>query len=195
MTSSPLPLFLASGSPQRRLLLEQLGLHVAAQHAPNVDEQRLPDETLTSYVCRVTRLKAEAGLRHFSYGCVVAADTAMWCEGNVLGKPRSAEEAMAMLMMLSGRTHDVMTAVAVIGPAGLLDAKVMTQVSFRTISYAEAEAYWRTGEPQGKAGSYALQGRGGQFVTQIIGSPSAVVGLPLAETASLLRQQGIDPLT
>lgn len=188
------PLFLASGSPQRLTLLEQLGLHVTAQYAPDVDEQRLPDEPLAAYVCRVTRLKADAGLRHFAHGCIVAADTAISCDGEVLGKPRGAEDAIATLMRLSGRTHQVMTAVCVIGKQGALDVSVTTDVSFREISYAEAVTYWETGEPLGKAGSYALQGRGAQFVTRIVGSPSAVIGLPLAETALLLRQQGLDPL-
>ncbi len=169
-------------------------MQVAAQHAPDVDERHLPDESLMDYVCRVTRLKAEAGMRHFAHGCIVAADTAMLCDGRVLGKPRDADDAIATLMRLSGRTHEVMTAVCVAGPVGLLDVSVTTGVSFREISYAEAEAYWLTGEPSGKAGSYALQGRGGQFVARISGSPSAVIGLPLAETALLLRQQGLDPL-
>lgn len=194
MISSSLPLFLASGSPQRLQLLEQLGLQVAAQYAPDVDEQRLPSEPLSDYVCRVTRLKAQAGQRHFVRGCIVAADTAMECDGQVLGKPRDKADAIAMLLQLSGRTHKVMTAVSVVGPSGLLDISVTTAVSFREITYAEAVAYWRTGEPVGKAGGYALQGRGGQFVMRLDGSPSAVIGLPLAETSLLLRQQGLDPL-
>lgn len=192
--SSSFPLFLASSSPQRRQLLEQLGLHIAAQYAPDVDERRFPNECLADYVRRVTRLKASAGLRHFDHGCIVAADTAMACDGQVLGKPRGVDDAIAMLMRLSGRSHQVMTAVAVAGPLGVLDVTVMTTVTFKTLSLAEVEAYWHTGESAGKAGSYALQGRGGQFVTRIDGSPSAVVGLPLAETATLLRQQGLDPL-
>lgn len=189
-----IPLFLASGSPQRRMLLEQLGLHVTAQYAPNVDERRLPNEPLDAYVRRVTCLKAKAGRRHFNHGCIVAADTAMSCDGDVLGKPHNADDAVSMLMRLSGRTHQVTTAVSVIGEQGAFDVSVATEVSFREIAYAEAVAYWHTGEPLGKAGSYALQGRGAQFVTCIVGSPSAVIGLPLAETALLLRQQGLDPL-
>lgn len=194
ISSSIPPLFLASGSAQRRQLLAQLGLHVADQYAPDVDEQRFPSEPLSDYVCRITRLKAVAGQRHFVHGCIVAADTAMSCQGHVLGKPRDGVDAIAMLMQLSDCTHKVMTAVSVAGAKGILDIVVEAAVTFRKLSYREAEAYWQTGEPVGKAGSYALQGRGAQFVTQITGSPSAVMGLPLAETAMLLRQQGIDPL-
>lgn len=194
MVNTSMPVFLASGSAQRRILLEQLGLHVAAQYAPDVDERHLPNESLSDYVRRVTRLKADAGQRHFVQGCIVAADTAMSLHGQVIGKPHDGDDAIAMLLQLSGHTHKVMTAVSVVGVRGILDIVVETEVTFRELSFAEAKAYWQTGEPAGKAGSYALQGRGAQFVTQIKGSPSAVIGLPLAETAMLLRQQGIDPL-
>ena len=190
----PLPLCLASGSVQRRQLLEQLGLDVAVQHAPDVDERCIPEEPIAHYVRRVARLKAEAGRRAFAEGCVVAADTALHIDGHIVGKPTDEEDAVATLMRLSGRTHRVVTAVCVAGPVGVLEAQVTTAVTFRTLSRREAQAYWQTGEPVGKAGGYALQGRGAQFVVYLAGSASAVIGLPLAETALLLRQQGLDPL-
>ncbi|MEE3216524.1 MAG: Maf family protein, partial [Pseudomonadota bacterium] len=121
----------------------------------------------------------------------LGSDTAVVRDGQILGKPADAAEGFAMLRSLSGRDHQVMTAVAVTGPAGLLEVTVVTDVTMRMIEDAEIHAYWRSGEPQDKAGGYAIQGLAAVFVERIAGSHSAVVGLPLFETAALLRQQGV----
>ncbi|MGB8712817.1 MAG: Maf family protein, partial [Onishia taeanensis] len=122
---------------------------------------------------------------------VLGSDTAVVLDGEILGKPRDRAHALEMLAVLSGNTHEVLTGVAVSGPQGLLDLCVTTRVTLRAISPAEAAAYWATGEPRDKAGGYGIQGRAAVFVSHIEGSHSAVVGLPLYETAELLARQGV----
>lgn len=194
---SPSPrLYLASASPRRRELLAQIGL--AFELLPQaVDESLRPGEAASSYVRRVALEKAESGWydkRRQLDLPVLAADTSVVCDGDVLGKPGSAAEAHAMLSLLSGRTHEVMTAVAVMHHGRTEVQLVSTAVSFRALAAAEIAAYWRSGEPFDKAGAYGIQGLAALFVAGINGSYSNVVGLPLFETALLLEQFGITSL-
>lgn len=186
----PPPLFLASTSPRRRELLQQIGLAFSVLKV-DVDESLREGERPADYVVRLAREKAEAGLALVDGGVVVAADTSVVIGEQVLGKPACEVEAFAMWQRLSGRMHQVLTGVAV-GDARHIEAvMVSTQVHFRTISQAEMDAYWRSGEPRDKAGGYAIQGLGAIFVDAIEGSYSNVVGLPLSETAAVLSRFGI----
>ncbi|MEF9900956.1 MAG: Maf family protein [Pseudomonas sp.] len=189
-------LYLASGSPRRRELLTQIGVPFTALSTA-VDESPLPDEAAPAYVERLAVAKAKAGLAVLPPMdvsvrlAVLGADTAVVLDGQILGKPVDREDALAMLAALSGREHNVLTAVALADQQRCLSVCVASQVRFRTISRQEAEAYWASGEPLDKAGSYAIQGLGAIFVQRIEGSYSAVVGLPLSETAALLGQFAI----
>lgn len=186
------PLYLASGSPRRRELLTQVGVAFTPISAP-IDETPQPDETASAYVERLARAKAAAGRAAApADALVLGADTAVVLDGQILGKPQSAEHAQAMLLALSARSHQVLTAVAVSDAARCVSLCVSSQVSFRAISPAEAQRYWRSGEPADKAGGYAIQGLGAVFVSGLVGSYSAVVGLPLLETVELLANFGID---
>jgi septum formation protein len=185
-------LFLASASPRRRELLTQIGvpfslLSVAIDETPGAAEA--PDV----YVQRLAREKALAGLSLVSddSACVMGADTTVVLDQQILGKPADKVNALAMLRALSGREHEVMTAVALANRSGCEVRLVTSRVRFRPISVDEAEAYWASGEPQDKAGSYAIQGWGAVFVSALEGSYSAVVGLPLCETAQLLDAYGL----
>ena len=183
---SSLPLVLASASPRRRALLEQLGipLHVDPAH---LDENVRPTETPERYVLRLAREKAEAVQLRHEDATVLAADTSVVLGGAVLGKPATPDEALAMLRSLSGRSHHVLTAVAV---AGAGERLVRAAVSFAPATEAELRWYVSTGEPMDKAGAYAVQGIGGFLVERIEGSHSTLVGLPLVETLALLREAG-----
>ncbi len=184
-------LYLASASPRRSALLTQVGV-VHRQFGCDIDESVLAGEAPEHYVERVTRAKALAGLAQAPQGAVVlAADTAVVVDGQVLGKPADAGDAATMLLRLSGRWHWVMTAIAVACGERTSVARVDTRVCFRVIGADEIHAYWATGEPAGKAGGYAIQGLGAVFVKTIEGSYSAVVGLPLPETVQLLAEYGI----
>jgi len=184
-------LYLASASPRRRELLEQIGVPVRVV-ACAVDEQVLAGETALDYVQRVTRDKVMAGVRQAPEGAVVlAADTAVVLAERILGKPAGREQGLAMLRALSGREHSVITAVAVARGNEVRLQAVTTQVRFRPLGEAEMIAYWGTGEPVDKAGGYGIQGLGAVFVAHIAGSYSAVVGLPLMETAGLLAEFAI----
>ncbi|MFQ6573347.1 Maf family protein [Pseudomonas sp. UM16] len=184
------PLYLASGSPRRRELLTQIGIPFTPLSAA-VDENPLPAEAAPAYVERLARAKASAGLATLDASvplAVLGADTAVVLDGRILGKPFDRDDALAMLAALSGREHQVLTAVAVVDQQRCLSVCVASQVQFRHITPQEAEAYWASGEPLDKAGAYAIQGLGAVFVQRIEGSYSAVVGLPLSETAELLKQ-------
>jgi len=184
-------LYLASGSPRRRELLTQIGVPFSVVSAP-IDETPLPGESAPAYVERLARAKAAAGLASLAGPAVVlGADTAVVLDGRILGKPENRETALAMLADLSGREHQVLTAVALDDGQRVHSLCVTSKVSFRAISADEAQRYWASGEPADKAGSYAIQGLGAVFVTGLVGSYSAVVGLPLSETADLLGQFGI----
>ena len=185
-------LFLASGSPRRRELLTQIGVPFDTLSA-QIDETPLPDETPAEYVERLALGKAEAGfaLLTDAQGCVLGADTAVVLDGLILGKPVDEADALAMLTALSGREHQVLTAIALIDGQRRETRAVSSRVSFRPIATHELQAYWASGEPQDKAGSYAIQGLAAIFVERLQGSYSAVVGLPLCETAELLGHFGI----
>lgn len=181
------PLYLASGSPRRRELLTQIGVPFSVISAP-IDETPLPDEGVSAYAVRLARAKAEAGFARLrGPGVVLAADTVVSANCQILGKPRDRKHALKMLAELSDGHHQVITAVAVTDGTRCLDVCVGTHVYFRAISPQEAERYWATGEPLDKAGGYAIQGLGAVFVRELIGSYSTVVGLPLFETARLLE--------
>jgi septum formation protein len=184
-------LFLASASPRRSALLTQIGV-IHRQFGCDIDESVLADEAPAHYVERVTRAKARAGQSYVPKGAVVlAADTAVVVDGRILGKPLDAADAASMLRGLSGRWHQVMTAVGVTADERSSVVVVNTQVCLRVIEEHEIHAYWTTGEPADKAGGYAIQGLGAVFVEKIEGSYSAVVGLPLPETVQLLAEYGI----
>jgi len=198
------PLYLASGSPRRRELLSQIGVPFTPV-AASIDETPLDAEPADAYVERLAREKAAAGLAVLrasgveGHLAVLGADTAVVLDGQILGKPQGQADALAMLAALSGREHDVLTAVAVTDGERCLSVNVASRVSLRSISPEQALAYWASGEPQDKAGSYAIQGLAAIFVKALQGSYSAVVGLPLSETAELLEQfaipcwQGLPP--
>ncbi len=189
-------LLLASGSPRRRELLTQIGVSFSTLSA-DVDETPLNDETPAAYVERLARGKADAGLLQlandpaYPTACVLGADTAVVLDGRILGKPADEAEALAMLAALSNREHEVLTAVAVVDEQHCETRVVSSRVRFRPISPEEARAYWASGEPRDKAGSYGIQGLGAVFVEHVSGSYSAVVGLPLCETAEILQRFGI----
>lgn len=181
-------LYLASGSPRRRELLTQLGLSFE-RLASEVEEQRLAHETAEAYVRRLARDKARAGVAIAPSDLpVLGADTIVVLHHDVLEKPADAADAAAMLSRLSGQTHQVMTAVALADRQQLLECLVVTEVTFRILSADDIRDYIASGEPMDKAGSYGIQGRGGNFVRKINGSYHAVVGLPLVETAELFSQ-------
>ncbi|UYF98568.1 MULTISPECIES: Maf family protein [unclassified Halomonas] len=182
-------LCLASASPRRKALLASIGVAVEVR-ASNIDETPLENESAHDYVERLAIAKARACFGATGLA-VLGSDTAVVLDGRVLGKPESAAHGREMLAALSSRTHQVMTGVAVIGPAGTLSTVVTTEVRMRAISDAEIARYWETGEPWDKAGGYAIQGLASVFVEEIRGSHSAVVGLPLFETAALLSRQGV----
>jgi len=184
--------YLASASPRRRQLLRQLGIPFTVVGA-GVDETRLPGEAPETFARRVAAAKARRGLenvrrRQRSPRPVVAADTCVVIDDHVLGKPADDAQARTMLRSLSGRTHRVLTAVAVHDGKRLHEALSETAVTFAALGEEDIERYWGTGEPRGKAGAYAIQGRAAAFVERIDGSYSGVVGLPLHELAALLEQ-------
>ena len=186
-------LYLASGSPRRRELLTQIGVPFCAVSA-DIDETPLNDESPAAYVERLARGKAAAGRDAVACAadfCVLGADTAVVLDGKILGKPVDEADACAMLMMLSGREHEVVTGIALLDGQRCQSRVVRSLVRFRRIEAQEAAAYWASGEPRDKAGGYGIQGLGAVFVAGLDGSYSAVVGLPLCETAELLGHFGI----
>lgn len=193
-------LCLGSASPRRSELLRQIGVPHCVQPV-DLDETARAGETPGDYVLRLAAAKARAvqqaraaaGARPLP---VLGADTTVAVDGLVLGKPRDAAESAAMLARLAGREHEVHSAVALAtldarGAARVASRLSRTRVRFRAIDPAEAAAYWASGEPRDKAGGYGIQGLGAVFVESITGSYSGVVGLPLAETAELLRAAGV----
>lgn len=186
-------LFLASASPRRRELLDQIGVRYEPRPV-QVDESRQPRESPRDYVTRLARAKAETAWSLFSPDAaraVLAADTAVALADQILGKPRDRGEALAMLEKLSGRTHEVFTAVALRTARGLDSRVSASRVKMRALGPEEIESYWDTGEPRDKAGAYAVQGRAAVFIEALEGSYSGVMGLPLFETAELLTRAGI----
>jgi len=181
-------ILLASASPRRSELLRQLG--IAHEVRPvDVDESVRPDEAPSAYVLRLAEAKAAALWQQLDAAQrrpVLAADTTVALEGEIFGKPADAAEARAMLGRLSGRTHEVHTAVAVLHAGGAAARVSSSSVSLRELSSAEIDWYWNTGEPADKAGGYAVQGRAAVFIRHIAGSYSGIMGLPLYETWELL---------
>jgi len=189
------PLYLASASPRRRELLAQIGVPFRVV-AGTVDERRWRGEAAEDYVRRLALAKARAGWRGLAGrrpGPVLGADTVVVLGDELLGKPAGREEALAMLARLSGRRHRVLSAVALVEGRRSAVRLNESRVSFRRIAAAERAAYWESGEPADKAGAYAIQGRAAVFVRRLEGSYSGVMGLPLFETAQLLREFGVAP--
>jgi len=178
---------LASASPRRAELLRQINIPFSVRVAA-VDETPHPAETAADYVERLAQDKAAAVAR--TGELTLGADTTVVLDDEILGKPAGREEGVAMLVRLGGRTHQVITGVAVTDGREMRALNAITDVTFRPISAAEAASYWDTGEPADKAGGYGIQGIGGIFAQRINGSYSAVVGLPLTETEALLREFG-----
>jgi septum formation protein len=178
---------LASASPRRSLLLQQIGIEHRVL-VPDIDESRLDGEPPRDYVLRIARLKALAVRARDAALPVLAADTTVALGEEIFGKPRDREDAIEMLQRLSARTHQVFTGVALVWkeaePRRVLS---LSEVTLRAITRSEAQAYWNSGEPRDKAGAYGIQGRGAVFVAHLSGSFSGVMGLPLFEVAQLLR--------
>ncbi|MDY7219634.1 Maf family protein [Denitrificimonas sp. JX-1] len=188
-------LYLASTSPRRRELLAQAGIDFTVLDIA-IDEQQRPNELPTAYVERLAKEKAEAGFSavEAEEGAVVlAADTIVVLEDDILGKPSSEDAAKGMLRALSGRSHVVMTAFAIKTAEEIRVQRVNTTVFFRNISSKEIDWYWQTGEQSDKAGGYGIQGKGGVFVSAISGSYTTVVGLPLSEVVVALQNFDIYP--
>ncbi|PKM13457.1 MAG: septum formation protein Maf [Gammaproteobacteria bacterium HGW-Gammaproteobacteria-3] len=183
-------LILASASPRRRELLDQIGVGYRARPVM-LDETPHTDEAPLAYVQRVAAEKSRLCRTQSSENLpILAADTAVVVEQRILGKPKDQAQCLAMLSLLSGTTHQVYTAVSLQGREHW-QAVSITEVTFRTLTRQEMLAYWRSKEPADKAGAYAIQGLGAVFVESIKGSFSGVVGLPIFETVQLLSKQGI----
>jgi septum formation protein len=181
---------LASASPRRRQLLDLIGVpHVVTP--ADIDETPRPAETGSDYVMRLAREKARVVRERLSDLPVLAADTTVHVDGAILEKPQSEADCVRMLGLLSGRTHQVYTGLCVMSAAAPTVTCATTEVTFRRLSPDEMRAYWTSGEPQGKAGAYAIQGLGAVFVRNIVGSYTGVMGLPLFETAEALRAHGV----
>jgi septum formation protein len=181
---------LASASPRRQELLRQIGVRHSVRPA-HLDESRGPGELPAAYVLRLPAAKAEAVWREAPVRPVLAADTAVVLGPELFGKPADLTECLRMLGALSGATHEVLTAVAVRHAGGLATALSVSEVTFRALSRRECARYWQTGEPLGKAGGYAIQGLAATFIARLAGSYSGVMGLPLAEAATLLAAAGV----
>lgn len=186
--------YLASASPRRRELLQQLGIAFEAIPS-NLREVRAPGESSADYVARVARDKAEyvAQLiteRGLPVYPVLGADTEVVLDGEILGKPRDRTHGLALLRRLAGRTHEVLSAICVVHHETELTALSTSRVTFSRLTESEIAQYWETGEPADKAGAYAIQGRAAAFVTHLEGSYSGVMGLPLHELSGILRKIG-----
>jgi septum formation protein len=200
-------IYLASRSPRRRELLKQIGvpfqvfqLREDPRRGPDVDETPAAGESPTAYVLRLARAKAETAAHYMQRRTlaqrwpVLAADTTVVCDLRIIGKPANAQEAAVMLKDLSGRAHEVITAVALAFNGRIESAAAESKVWFRDLSAEEIQRYVAAGESLDKAGAYAIQGRAAAFVTRIEGSYSGIMGLPLAETADLLLRAGLETL-
>lgn len=190
---STLKLILASASPRRKDLLAQISVTPDLVRSVDVDETILKGETPREAVARLAREKAEAAraLRRSADDIILTADTIVACGQRILGKPNGEADARRMLELLSGRRHRVLSAICLVGPNDEITSRtVVTRVTFKRLSRQELGAYLASGEWEGKAGAYAIQGRADSFVRALEGSYSNVVGLPLHETANLLTGAG-----
>jgi len=202
ITQSDRSIYLASRSPRRRELLAQIGVRFhlllfrdKPETDPELDEAPLAGETPAAYVERIARAKALAGWkrleqRNLPRAAVLAADTTVALDGRILGKPADRRDAAAMLAELSGARHQVLTAVAVKHESQFESVLSVSEVEFKPLSPDEIRLYCATGECDDKAGAYAIQGRAAQFIVELRGSFSGVMGLPLYETAQLLERMG-----
>ena len=183
-------IILASSSPRRKELLEQVGLKFEI-FSPDIDESVCIGESADHYVQRLAEQKAQAILAQFSDAIVIAADTILVLDHKIIGKPESKQHAFEIWTALSDRQHDVLSGVCLLSsqcdPNTIQSMVVRTKVYFQKLSQLDMEQYWATGEPIGKAGAYAIQGYAAQFIQRIEGSYSNVVGLPLYETLQLLK--------
>ena len=183
-------IILASSSPRRKELLEQVGLKFEI-FSPDIDESVCIGESADHYVQRLAQQKAQAILAQFPDAIVIAPDTSLVLDHKIIGKPESKQHAFEIWTELSDRQHDVLSGVCVLSsecdPNTIQSVVVRTQVHFQKLSQLDMEQYWATGEPIGKAGAYAIQGYAAQFIPRIEGSYSNVVGLPLYETLQLLK--------
>lgn len=196
MTASA-QVILASASPRRRELLEQIGVRAIVKSV-DIDESRKPGEPVKEYVQRLAMEKAERGfstIKNSQKLPVVGSDTIVVIDGIVLGKPEDRQQAKEMLQQLSGQKHTVLTSVAIVTEDKKVIDTSSSEVLFNKLELQEIEDYVATGEADDKAGSYAIQGLAAQFVKNLNGSFSGVMGLPLFETVQLLKQCGIDPLS
>lgn len=193
-------IYLASGSPRRHALLEQMGVPHEVLHIPapaGEDEPQLPGEPPEIYVRRTAMEKVQRALAWFMqqprgmrtpHAPILSADTTVILDGNVLGKPRDLDDAGAMLTKLAGREHAVHTAIVLADGDRIIEDVSISLVRFKALTPQDIAEYCATGEPLGKAGSYAIQGRAGAFVAHLSGSYTGVMGLPVYETARLLQQ-------
>ena len=184
-------LHLASSSPRRGAILERMGLEFTAGGV-DIDERQHAGESPDNMVVRLAIEKANAAT-YPPETVIIGADTTVVLDGEVFGKPRDEADGLRMLAALSGRSHDVMTGVAVLSGQAVHSALSVTAVKFREIGPDEALEYWQSGEPGDKAGAYAIQGLAAAFVESVNGSYTGVVGLPVLETARLLQAAGIEP--
>lgn len=193
--TDPVDVILASASPRRRELLERIGLRLRV-HAVDIDETPRPEEEPRAYAARLASEKAStaatrlAGEAAIAPAPILAADTVVVLERQIFGKPRDAEEAASMLARFAGRRHEVITAYCIHHAGMVVERLVSTAVTFRLISPAEVAAYVASGEWEGKAGGYAIQGIGSLFATDLRGSLTNVIGLPLPEVIADLRAAG-----
>ncbi|MFZ6772721.1 Maf family protein [Undibacterium sp. SXout7W] len=196
-------IYLASKSPRRRELLHQINIQFdlillrdAAPRGPDVSEIVLPDELPEAYVSRVTQEKADMAwnimqMRKLPARPILSADTSVIIDQQILGKPADHQQAMHMLSLLTGRTHQVLTSLAVRHADGLHTITQKSEVTFDRLDQAQMKAYCDSSEPYDKAGGYGIQGAAARFISHISGSYSGIMGLPLFETCQLLRQAGI----
>lgn len=193
MKSAAAQIYLASASPRRRELLEQIGVRHELVRV-EIDEAWDGREEPHAHVLRLALEKAQAGWQQITGKSlpVLGADTIVVLDGRVLGKPADREQGMAMLMRLAGRSHQVATAVALVEGTRQTTRLSVSRVRFAALTPAQCAAYWDSGEPQDKAGAYAIQGRAAAFIAHLDGSYSGVMGLPLCETVELLAAFGID---
>lgn len=190
-----LSLILASQSPRRKELLTQLGYSFTCIPA-HINETIIGNESPNNYVSRLAAEKALAVSRHLKpkqvhSTVVLGSDTSVIYQTEILGKPDNLDDCIKQLMLLSGNTHQVLTSISAVCGDTCITKVITTDVTFKMLNIEEIKQYWATGEPQDKAGSYGIQGIGGQFVTHLSGSYSAVVGLPLYETSQLLAEFGL----
>ncbi|WP_017444572.1 Maf family protein [Gayadomonas joobiniege] len=183
-------IYLASRSPRRKALLQQLNVTFTTIDG-EINERRMAGELPAEFVVRLANEKAQRGWHNSDQSrWVLGADTIVVCEQEIFGKPKGEQDFLHMMQSLSGRTHQVMTAVAICHGEQLHHELVISDVEFATLSTSQMQAYWQTGEPADKAGGYGIQGLAGAFVKSINGSYSAIVGLPLYQTSELLKKIG-----